>query len=141
MCSYWNLYIAELTETNHCQMHHPACAVPNRSETSTNQNFRLKGKTIERNKQNEGWHQLFKKNLFRYICLLSYFRIWKKFHQILLLLDYDNPEYLFFLLLNNDMNFYAIRRFLSLLDASGYVNIHMGIKLLMATIAKDLQIW
>lgn len=82
-------------------MHHPACAVPNRSETSTNQNFRLKGK----------------------------------------ILDYDNPEYLFFLLLNNDMNFYAIRRFLSLLDASGYVNIHMGIKLLMATIAKDLQIW
>lgn len=48
---------------------------------------------------------------------------------------------IFFLLLNNDMNFYAIRRFLSLLDASGYVKIHMGIKLLMATIEKDLQIW
>lgn len=33
-------------------MHRPACPVPNRSETSTNQNFRLKGKTIKRNKQN-----------------------------------------------------------------------------------------
>lgn len=46
-----------------------------------------------------------------------------------------------FLLLKICMNSSAIRRFLDLLDAFGYVKIHRGIKLLMATIEKDLQIW
>lgn len=58
-------------------MHHTACAVPNRSETSTNQNFRLKGKVIKRNIQNERQHQSLGKNSLN-VCLLSNFKIYKK---------------------------------------------------------------
>lgn len=58
-------------------MHHTACAVPNRSETSINQNFRLKGKAIKRNIQNERQHQSLGKNSLN-VCLLSNFKIYKK---------------------------------------------------------------
>lgn len=94
----------------------------------------------ETNKMKDGTNHKKKTslNIYVYYHILEFKKKSITFFYFLIMII---PNIFFPLLLNNDMNFYAIRRFLSLLDASGYVKIHMGIKLLMATIEKDLQIW